>query len=198
MIKKKSPPGRTKIMEALRNLLQTKEFSLITTAEIAKTAGVTEGLIYKYFEDKQELLFTVLEELFESVLDKITNELAKSDDPLEQFRAFIYSTVSSYATSKVFSRIILLEVRKSSRFFSSGAYKLVQYYSNLLSKIIEDGVRKEVFRPDLNVVNARNITLGAIEHACLHSILFNKKIMAEGITDSLCDIMFDGIKEQGQ
>ncbi len=41
------PPGRTKIVEALKFLLEEKEFNAITTAEIAKTAGVTEALIYK-------------------------------------------------------------------------------------------------------------------------------------------------------
>ena len=55
-----SPPGRTKILEALRTLLSEKEFAAITTAEIAGHAGVTEALIYKYFRDKRDLLYEVL------------------------------------------------------------------------------------------------------------------------------------------
>ena len=43
------PPGRIKIAQSLKSLLVEKEFSAITTAEIAKNAGVTEALIYKYF-----------------------------------------------------------------------------------------------------------------------------------------------------
>jgi len=49
------PPGRVKITEALKSLLEEKEFGAITTAEIAKNAGVTEALIYKYFKDKRDL-----------------------------------------------------------------------------------------------------------------------------------------------
>jgi hypothetical protein len=43
------PPGRIKIMDALRSLLEEKEFGAITWAEIGRTASVNEGLIYKYF-----------------------------------------------------------------------------------------------------------------------------------------------------
>ncbi|MBE9545213.1 MAG: TetR/AcrR family transcriptional regulator, partial [Proteobacteria bacterium] len=56
------PPGRIKIAQALKYLLEEKEFSAITTAEIAKNAGVTEALIYKYFKDKRDLLHQVLSE----------------------------------------------------------------------------------------------------------------------------------------
>ena len=51
---KSAPPGRIKIMQALKLLLERKEFSAVTTAEIAKQAGVTEALIYKYFKDKRD------------------------------------------------------------------------------------------------------------------------------------------------
>ena len=44
------PPGRIKIVQALISLLEQKEFNAVTTAEIAKKAGVTEALIYKYFK----------------------------------------------------------------------------------------------------------------------------------------------------
>ena len=58
--RKPAPPGQIKIIQALNLLLEEKEFGAITTAEIAKTAGVTEALIYKYFKDKRDLLHQVL------------------------------------------------------------------------------------------------------------------------------------------
>lgn len=42
-----SPPGRTRIMNSMIRLLDVREFHRITTAEIARDAEVTEGLIYK-------------------------------------------------------------------------------------------------------------------------------------------------------
>ena len=52
---KKFPPGRVKIADALRTLLEQKEFNAITTAEISRQAGVTEALIYKYFKESRRV-----------------------------------------------------------------------------------------------------------------------------------------------
>jgi TetR/AcrR family fatty acid metabolism transcriptional regulator len=59
---KSFPPGRVKIADALRLLLEEKDFNGITTAEIARQAGVTDALIYKYFKDKRDLLHQLLSE----------------------------------------------------------------------------------------------------------------------------------------
>ncbi len=69
------PPGRIKIMNALRSLLEEKEFSAITWAEIAQTAGVNEGLIYKYFKDRRNLLHQVLKEYLEGS-ENVLSEVA--------------------------------------------------------------------------------------------------------------------------
>ena len=69
------PPGRIKIVRALKSLLVEKEFSAITTAEIAKSAGVTEALIYKYFKDKRDLLHQVLNEYLEQYRSQMGQDL---------------------------------------------------------------------------------------------------------------------------
>ena len=70
------PPGRIKIVRALEVLAgEEKEFSAITTAEIAKTAGVTEALIYKYFKDKRDLLHQILSEYLEQYRTQMGQDL---------------------------------------------------------------------------------------------------------------------------
>lgn len=192
---KKSPPGRTRIMEALGRLLEDKEFSAVTTAEIAREAGVTEGLIYKYFSDKQELLFQVLYDLFIDVIDGINTDLEKTDGSLNRFKSFILSSIKSYANNRVFARIILLEVRKSPRFFQSEAYGLVRQYSGILKKILSDGMNEGKVKEDINLTHVCAMVLGTIEHSSLHGIIFNQEIDVQEITDSLCGIIFDGISK---
>lgn len=56
---KNQPPGRIKIIKAFKSLLLEKDFNSITWAEIARTAGVNEGLIYKYFKDSLFCIYPV-------------------------------------------------------------------------------------------------------------------------------------------
>ena len=48
------PPGKIKIAGALQTLLKEKDFNSITSAEIAKTSGVNQALIYRYYKDPSQ------------------------------------------------------------------------------------------------------------------------------------------------
>lgn len=138
--RKTNPPGRIKIMKSLSILMADKDFHSITTAEIAATAEVTEGLIYKYFKDKKDLLYQVLNEHFLEFQAKIENRIVNEETCVEQLEKIILSSLESYMDNRIFSRILLLEVRNSLAFFDSGAYEMVRKYSqtilNLCSTVV--------------------------------------------------------------
>ena len=188
-----SPPGRTRILNSLAVLLEQREFNSITTAEIAREAEVTEGLIYKYFRDKKELLFQVLRELFQVVVDGIEHDLSASRGSLNKLQTFIQASVASYARSRVFSKIILLEVRNSPKFFESEAYGLVRQYSRILQRILEEGIAAGEIARDVDITSLRQLIFGAVEHACLSAIIFDREIDIEQVTARLCRIIFFGI-----
>ena len=57
---------REQILGAATRVFAKKGFSRATTREVARTAGVSEGTIYNYFEDKDALLLAILDRLNET------------------------------------------------------------------------------------------------------------------------------------
>jgi TetR/AcrR family fatty acid metabolism transcriptional regulator len=57
---------REQILEAATRVFAEKGFRRATTREIAREAGVYEGTIYNYFEDKDALLLAILDVLNET------------------------------------------------------------------------------------------------------------------------------------
>lgn len=190
---KTQAPGKTKIMTALRSLLEDKEFVSITTAEIARTAGVTEALIYKYFHDKRDLLHQVLAEYLGVMIARAETDVRGIKGALHQLRKLIWSHVNMYADNRVFARILLLEVRNYPDYFSSDAYQMVKHYTNFLLALIEKGVEEGSIRSDIPATAIRQVILGAIEHACLPGIIFNYAIQTDELSDQLCESIFNGI-----
>ncbi len=164
---KKLPPGKVKIMEALKVLLELKGFASITVSELAATAGITEGLIYKYFKNKRDVLHAVLSDYVEFYLTPLEKELAGTSGALNKLRKLIRIHISLYAHSRVFSRILLLEVRNHPDYFQSAAYETVKRYTNLLMGIIEEGQAEGSIRRDIPATPIRQLILGGIEHTCL-------------------------------
>jgi TetR/AcrR family fatty acid metabolism transcriptional regulator len=187
-----SPPGRVKIMEALRSLLREKEFSAITWSEIARTAGVNEGLIYKYFKDRRNLLYEVLKEQLERRRARLDLDLKGIEGALNKLRKLIWSSIHQYHSDRVFSRILLLEVRSFPDYYQSDPYRLVKIYADTILDIIEEGVRAGEIRNDVSPRNLRQIILGTIEHFCLPGLIFDKDMSPDIMTEDICKALFQG------
>jgi len=187
------PPGRVKITKALKTLLEKKEFSTITTAEIAKTAGVTEALIYKYFKDKRDLLHQVLKEYLEQYNVQLEQDLRGIKGALNKLRKLIWSHINVYATNRVFARILLVEVRNHPDYYRSGTYSLVKRYSDIVLNIINEGLRDKEIRSDLPPMLIRHGIFGSIEQVCLSGVIFGRAIDPDALTEELCEFVFQGI-----
>lgn len=193
---KHMPPGRLKITQALKTLLEHKEFNGITTAEIARKAGVTEALIYKYFKDKRDLLHQVLREYLEHYIVQLERDLKGIKGALNKLRKLIWSHINVYATNRVFARILLIEVRNNPDYYKSETYKLVKIYSNTVLTIIAEGIRNKEIRDDIPPELIRHGILGSIEQVCLSGIIFGREISPDDLTEDLCEFIFKGIERK--
>jgi AcrR family transcriptional regulator len=70
---------RTQILMGAAKVFAEKGYHKATTKEIAQTAGVSEGTIYNYFDNKRELLLAMIELLATQSLKGIILEQAPTD-----------------------------------------------------------------------------------------------------------------------
>lgn len=188
------PPGRMKITRALKELLAEKEFHAVTTAEIARSAGVNESLIYKYFADKRDLLHAVLEEYLDHYVTEALRDLEGATGSLNRLRRMVRSHLGMYADDRTFAKILLLEVRNDPGYFRSAAYGVVRRYAGILMTVLEEGVAEGEIRNDVSCEILRQVVLGAIEHACLPNIIFKKRIDVDELADSVYAAVLTGIQ----
>ncbi|NOY68040.1 MAG: TetR/AcrR family transcriptional regulator [Deltaproteobacteria bacterium] len=187
------PPGRIKIVAAFTTLLQARDFSAITTAEIARTARVTEGLIYKYFNSKRDLLFQVLAESFSLFINQTSIELEKTSGATLRLRTLVRCYLTAYDRDRVLARMLMLEARNSTDFFKSNAYNLIRSHNRQVIRIIAKGIKEGEIRADISPAVVLRIIFGAIEHAMLAPILFGRSVDVHRMTDEICGIVFNGI-----
>lgn len=77
---------KKRILQATEKLLATYGFHGLSMQMVAKEAGVAAGTIYRYFEDKEDLLHQLHDHILSHVANKITQNVS-DDMPLkERFR----------------------------------------------------------------------------------------------------------------
>lgn len=74
---------KNKIIEAGYQLFSEVGYYGTNTAEIAKRAGVSTGIVYGYFQDKRDILICVLEIYINKVFDPILKAFDKLTAPVD-------------------------------------------------------------------------------------------------------------------
>ena len=167
-------------------------------ADISRTAGVNEALIYRYFKDKRGLLHDVLAKYLDDYIEKMEFDRKSIKGAANKLRKLIWDTIYLYQQDKVFAKILLLEVRNFRGYWESETYQRVRQYSESLLNLIKEGIDDGEFRDDISPSNIRQITLGAIEHLCLPAVIFGYDISPDKLTDAICDVIFEGIVKKNQ
>ncbi|EMN91517.1 TetR/AcrR family transcriptional regulator [Leptospira weilii] len=109
------PEGQKKIFLAAVEIFAQKGFSAATTGEIAKKAGVAEGLIFKYFKSKKELLLSLVLPILEDFiaplsLKRLQAIFTQEFSTLEEFLTAIFEErVAFIVKNRHLFRIIFQE-----------------------------------------------------------------------------------------
>jgi len=83
---KRSEARRRQIFEGALACFMAKGYHQTTLIDIASAAGISTGLIYQYFENKEDLLYQVILEILEAYNRDIRKVLAGVTDPLERLQ----------------------------------------------------------------------------------------------------------------
>ncbi|MEK5389607.1 TetR/AcrR family transcriptional regulator [Margalitia sp. FSL K6-0131] len=77
---------REQIKQAALKVFARRGYTGTKTSVIAEEAGISEGLIYRYFQSKKELYTTIVQELMEEAKRELTQAPSLPGTPFEQIR----------------------------------------------------------------------------------------------------------------
>jgi AcrR family transcriptional regulator len=81
-----APQRREQLIEVATKLFAKWGYEATTTAAIAEAAGVTEPILYRHFDSKQELFVAIVRSVSEQTMNHWREVIGDLDDPAEQIR----------------------------------------------------------------------------------------------------------------
>jgi len=182
-----------RIIAAAEQIFAQKGFFETTISEIAKEAGVAEGTIYEYFENKKDLLYAVPEQNTIEYADFALNHLQGIKGATNKIRKIIWFQLDYFRTHRNYTKIMILEIRRGPDYFKSKAYENLKLYSDLILTIIREGIRDGEIVSDVNPYIVRDMILGTIEHISIPWLVFGREIPIDDIVEDICKIIFSGL-----
>ena len=151
MLKKLSEEKLAQVLEAGISEFAENGLSAASMSSIARRAGASVGVLYKYYADKEALFLACLERSF-SVLESVLEELcSKEDKPLNYARALI-GACQSYSREygdhvRMYHEITCAG---NGKYAAAMAERVESITSKLYSEIIAKAQREGNVRGDLD------------------------------------------------
>lgn len=98
------------IVEAATRVFAKKGFRRATTREVAREAGISEGTIYNYFEDKEAILMAIMDKLNETERRAEDFEEGGSADFRGFFEEYLRRRMSLIWENREVFRVVLSEM----------------------------------------------------------------------------------------
>lgn len=177
--------NKDKILEAAESLVFEKGIAGTTVTAVAKKAGVADSLVYQYFKNKEDLLFSVVIERMVESIGEAKEALEGINDPESRLRKLIWHSLKYNDRHPGYVRTLMFECRSNQSFYSTKGYDIMRQHAGLLTDILKLGVKDGVFRNDIHLGLVRDLVYGTFDFESIATIA------TQQIDDSLGD--FDDI-----
>ena len=175
MSKRKNNDKYFSIIRAATKIFAKKGFYQAKISEIAREAGVADGTIYIYFQNKDDILICLFEEQMKDVLDNMVDQVSRLEDPAKKLERFALAHLKLIEQNKDMAEIIQVEVRQSSKFMKEYKNEKFIQYLDLIADIIRQGQEKGVFRKDVIPGVAKRAFFGALDEMSRFWVLSSRK-----------------------
>lgn len=196
----RSEERKKKILNCAKRLFSKNGFYKTQISDIAKAAKIARGTIYQYFENKDIIYMTLLDDYYQIWQEAMT--MKKTDFDLEKitavdfFKAQIRKTLDFFANDRYLSNIIL---RVGLGVPGDLATTIKRFETHVLDFIMRDlrlGIKSGNIRDEINVEFTANLIAGAVLRTA--SYYFGpykrkKPLDIEKATQDIIDIFVRGL-----
>jgi AcrR family transcriptional regulator len=186
---------RAQIVAGAVQLFSEQGYYTTTVQDVAKSIGVSPGLIYQYVRDKEELLLLSILDVLDSYADEIPAAIAGLGDPLQQYCATFHAycrvvntrrdaTILAYRSTKSLSpehRKIIMEAER----------KTNQLIADCIQACVDAGLFRDVDSELATYQLVMHAHAWALKHWQLSKRFDIDKYIKEGLDYSLHALLTD-------
>ncbi|WP_300363315.1 TetR/AcrR family transcriptional regulator [Hydrogenimonas sp.] len=155
---------KEKILEAAAIHFARRGYANASLEEIAADAGVTKPAIYYHFKDKAALYESVLCSRLERLADAVGQAVEAHEAVEKRVKAYIESFGAFLAAHRCFAAMLSHEFADNGRNLSDDATRQLSRTLGLVTRLIDEGVKRGVFEIENPMVVQMMIVSTLINH----------------------------------
>ena len=181
------------ILAAAQTAFAGQGYEAVSIAQIAKAAGVSDGLVYHYFRDKRDLLFAVLHAFYQRITLDCMAAIQREETFAARLEALIRAHLKVFVSDADLCRLFISEVRVERDYQGSAIQELNREYTSTLLKIVREGTASGEVVNKVPARIFRDAVFGAIEHRAWQHVVGGGPLDVSGTARSLTQLFLHGL-----
>lgn len=169
-IQKRSIEKKEKIIQSGFELICKKGYYNTNTAEIAKNAGVSTGIVYQYFKDKHDIFIEALKKYADNIFYPMLNIPLKEFDK-NDLDKIVRNMIENFIQNHKLSQSAHEEIMAMAHSDKDVAFyfhkREIEMTEKIYDLLVENGFNKK------NLMEKSHIAIGLIDNLC-HEIVYHK------------------------
>jgi TetR/AcrR family fatty acid metabolism transcriptional regulator len=186
------------IMEAARAVFETKGYEDALISEIAERAEVVEGTIYRYFDNKRDLLIKVVEHWYEEMLSDYDQRLGGIKGTWNRLRFMVWQHLACIHRHPRLCRLMFQEIRADPDYASTAVFDLNRKYTRRTLDIVKDAMHAGEFREDTPLRLVRDMIYGCVEHHTWAYLRGEGDFRVDETADMITDLIYRGLAAEAK
>jgi TetR/AcrR family fatty acid metabolism transcriptional regulator len=197
MPRPRSDEKRRRILEAATRVFARRGYYGARVSEIARRAGVADGTIYLYFENKEDVLVALFDEVMAEHLERGKAELRAVKGAAARLQAVAAHHLRLFGDNPDLAVVFQVELRQSTRFLERFTASWLQDYFALISGVIEEGQREGTLRADLPRKVVTKAFFGVLDEMVTSWILGRRDYDLSRLAAPVVDLFLRGTAASG-
>jgi AcrR family transcriptional regulator len=161
MNKQNTEVRQEQIKQAVLDIIYSDGLKNLSTRNLAKRIGMSEGAIFRHFSTKQDITRAIIKDVQNDFIGSLRTIANSNTEPEERLNRFLCRTITYLTENKGITMLMFSEASHNND--ASLKDNLLMIFNNqkkLVSKIILDGIAMGIWAEDIPVENVAMLYMG--------------------------------------
>lgn len=161
MIRKSTDIRQAEIKSAVLSIIYKDGLKNVSTKNIAREVGISEGSIFRHFASKQAIILAIMDDVINDLIEQLRHISLENSPPADRLYKYLCNTINYLIENKGIT--ILLFSEASYENDETLMTKLNNIFNNqrqFAAKIVSDGIAMGIWNEDISVEDFSSLYMG--------------------------------------
>jgi TetR/AcrR family fatty acid metabolism transcriptional regulator len=185
---------REQILDAAVLEIARRGYYGTTVATIARRAGVADGTIYLYFNNKEDLLISVFERATQRFSDEARRIVEDDAGAEDKLRRIVALHLSLLGEDRDLAVIFQVEFRHTLHILERLSRSRIRDYLAVIAQVVQQGKNEGAFKGELDALLTAKMVFGTLDEMVTDWVLSKKNVRLASRSDAVSNFLLGGLR----